>query len=164
MRYFAKSVFRERIHGDEIDGNLVRTEPPGGIFTQPLGQLWAPKAVHDDVGHHLFAIDCIGPTDDSGLADSGIGLKHLFDLAWRNVFPSSNNDIAQATRDKEVALLVLISEVACAKPAILKGLFVRIAVVGGNDTGATDADLPVSLRGTSCSSSSPSSRGRQMRS
>src|SRR5207245_3831578 len=104
----------------EINGHLVRTEPPGGIVTQPLGQLWAPRAVHDNVGHHLFAIDGIRPTDDSSLADGGIGFKHLFDLAWRNVFPSPDNDIAQATRDKEVALLVLISEVACAKPAILK--------------------------------------------
>src|SRR5256714_7382012 len=123
MRYFAKSVFRERIHHNEIDGNLVRTEPLGGIFTQPLGQLWAPKAVHDDVGHHLFTIDGIGPTDDGRLADGGIGFKHLFDLAWRNVFTSPDNDIAQTTRDKEIVLLVLIANVACAKPAALKRLF-----------------------------------------
>src|SRR2546423_15609496 len=106
---------------------------------QPLCQLWAPGAAHDDVGHHLFTIDCIGPTDDSGLADGGIGLKHLFDLARCNVFAPSDNDIAQTTRDKEVALLVLIAEVACAKPAILKLLLVRIAVVGRNDTRAADA-------------------------
>src|SRR5438874_13385753 len=86
MRYFAQSVFRERIHGDEINGNLVRTEPPGGIFAQSLGQLWAPGAVHDNIGHHLFTIDGIGPTDDSGLAHGWIGLKHLFDLAWSNFF------------------------------------------------------------------------------
>src|SRR5256886_16859597 len=99
MRYFAKSVFRERIHGDEIDGNLVRTEPPGGIFTQPRGQLWAPKAVHDAVGHHLFAIDCIGPNDDGSLADSGIARKHLFHPSCRKGFPSSSNDMSRATRD-----------------------------------------------------------------
>src|SRR5947199_7181931 len=120
MLYFAQSAFRERIHCDEINGNLVRTELLGSILMQPLCQLWAPGTVHDDVGHHLFTIDCIGPTDDGGLADGWIGLKHLFDLAWRNIFASSDNDLAQATREKEVTLLVLIAEVACAKPAILK--------------------------------------------
>src|SRR5947209_16545309 len=120
MRYFAQSVFRERIHCDEIDGHFVRTEPLGSIYTQSLCQLWTPRTVRDEVGHHLFTIDSIGPTDDGRLADGRIGLKHLFDLAWRNVFPSSDDDIAQPTREKEVALLVLIAEVACAKPAILK--------------------------------------------
>src|SRR5438105_10503425 len=118
--YFAQGVFRERIHCDEINGNLVRTEPLSGILTQSVGQLRTPGAVHDEVGHHLFAIDGIGPTDDSGLANGRIAFKHLFDLAWRNVFASSDNDIAQTTREKEVALLVLITEVACAKPAMLK--------------------------------------------
>src|SRR2546421_1158061 len=141
VRYFAQGVFRELIHCDEINGNLVRTELPGGILTQSLCQLWTPGAVRDDVGHHLFAIDGIGPTDDSGLANGRIAFKHLFDLAWCNVFASSDNDIAQATRDKEVALLVLIAEVACTKPAVLKGFFVLVAIVGGNDAGATDANL-----------------------
>src|SRR5450432_633836 len=98
----------------------MRTELLGSILTQSLCQLCAPGAVHDDVGYHLFAINGIEPTNHSSLADGRIGLKHLFDLAWRNVFPSSDDDITQATHDKEVALLVLISEVACAKPAILK--------------------------------------------
>src|SRR5438046_408230 len=120
MLDFTQGVFRERIHGDEINGNLVRTELLSSILMQSLCQLWAPGAVHDDIGHHLFTIDGIGPTDDSGLADGGRGLKHLFDLARRNVFASSDNDLAQTTREKEVALLVLITEVACAKPAILK--------------------------------------------
>ena len=141
MCYFAQSVFRERIHGDEINGNLVRTEPLGGIFTQPLGQLWAPKAVHDDVGHHLFTIDGIGPTDDGRLADGGIGFKHLFDLAWRDVFAPSDNDITQTTRDIQVALFVLEADITCAKPTLLKRFFVRVAIVGGNDAGATDANL-----------------------
>src|SRR5437764_11243482 len=135
MLYFAQGVFRKRIHRDEIDRNFVRTEPLGSIFTQSLCQFWTPRAVHDDVGHHLFAIDGIGPTDDGGLADGWIGFKHLFDLTWRNVFASSDNDIAQTTRDIQVVLLVLIADVACAKPAVLKRLFVRIAIVGRNDTG-----------------------------
>ncbi len=50
MRYFAQSVFRERIHRDESDGNFVRTEPLDGVGMQFLCQLWTPGAVHDDVG------------------------------------------------------------------------------------------------------------------
>src|SRR5438874_772968 len=141
MRYFAQSVFRERIHRDEIDGNFVRTEPLGSICTQSLCQLWTPMTVRDEVGHHLFTIDSIGPTDDGRLADGRIGLKHLFDLAWRNVFSSPDDDIAQTTSDIQVVLLVLIANVACAKPAALKRLFVRIAIVGGNNTGAADANF-----------------------
>src|SRR5438270_294779 len=102
MLDFAQGVFRERIHRDEIDGNLVRTEPSRGKFAQFLCQLWTPGAVRDEVGHHLFAIDGIGPSDDSGLADGRIAFKHLFDLAWRDVFAPSDNDIAQTTRDIQV--------------------------------------------------------------
>src|SRR6266536_4814409 len=141
MLYFAQSIFRERIHCDEINGNLVRTEPSRGILMQSLCQLRTPGAVHHDVGHHLFTIDGIGPTDDGRLAAGWRGFKHLFDLAWRNVFTSPDNDIAQTTCDIQVVLLVLIADVACAKPAILKRLFVRIAIVGRNDTWAADANL-----------------------
>src|SRR2546421_712227 len=141
MLYFAQGVFRERIHRDEIDGNLVRTEPSGRILIQCFCQLWRHRAVHHDVGHHLFTIDGIGPADDGGLADGGIGFKHLFDLAWRNVFAPSDNDIAQTTRDIQVALFVLVADITCAKPTLLKRFFVRVAIVGGNDAGATDANL-----------------------
>src|SRR5205814_4293114 len=108
MRDFAQSVFRERIYHNELDRNFVCTEPTRSIFMQCVCQLWAPRAVRNDVGYHVFAIDGIEPTDDGRLTDGRIGFKHLFDLAWRNVFAPSDNDIAQTTRDKEIALLILV--------------------------------------------------------
>ena len=89
----------------------------------------------------MFTIDGIGPADDGGLANGRIAFKHLFDLAWRDVFAPSDNDIAQTTRDIQVALFVLVADITCAKPTLLKRFFVRVAIVGGNDAGATDANL-----------------------
>src|SRR5438067_6670053 len=70
MLDFAQGVFRKRLHRDELDGNFVRTEPTRGILMQCLRQRWRHRAVRNDVGHYLFAIDGIVPTDDGRLADS----------------------------------------------------------------------------------------------
>src|SRR5579884_4372773 len=84
---FARSVFRQFIEYDEVNGNLLRTQMIREIVAQLLYTLFLPVLAHREVGDDLFAINGVRPTDDRCFTHGWIALKHFFDLARRNILP-----------------------------------------------------------------------------
>src|SRR5579883_1746004 len=117
---FARSIFRQFIEYDKVNGNLLRTQMMREIVAQLLYTLLLPVLAHGEIGDNLFTVDGVRPPDDRRFAHGGITLKHFLDLARRDILPAAINHLTQATLDKEVAVFIQIAQVAGAKPAILK--------------------------------------------
>src|SRR5579884_3002218 len=138
---FARSVFRQFIKYDEVNGYFLRTYMLREVVAQLLYALFVPVLAHGEVGNDLLAVNGIGPTDSRRLAHGRIAQNHFLDLARRDIFTAAINHLTQASFDKEVAVFVQIAQVAGAKPAILKRFFAPVILVGLDQARPRDADF-----------------------
>ena len=119
----------------------MRAQPTSCILAQFLCHLLTPCSLYSDIGHDLLTIDGIRTTNNSGLAHRRMPHEHFLNFARRNVFAPANNHFAQTAPDKQVPLLVQVSQVTGPEPAILKCLLSCVVLIRANHTGSGDTDL-----------------------
>src|SRR5579875_382176 len=137
----AGRIFWQRIHRDKVNRHFVRAEVLGSVLAKVFRQFRVPLALDHQVSHHLFTIERVGAANDGGLAHGGMRQQRLLDLArWDGLAPAFDH-IAQAAREKHVALLILVAEIAGTEPSVLKRLLRSSILICLDDAGAGDADL-----------------------
>src|SRR5262249_9344342 len=92
-------------------------------------------------GDNLLAIDGIGAANNCDLAHLGATQQDLFDLARCDILAATDDDIAEASGDVDIAVGILIAEIAGAKPAIRKRTLPGAARVARSYARAADTKL-----------------------
>src|ERR1700737_451934 len=113
----------------------------GSIVIKRLLHLCVPGMLHNNVSYNLFAIDRIGATNGSYLLYKRKPLEHLFNLARGNIFATTINDFTQTTCNKQISIFILISQVTCAEPFILKSVLACVILICLNHSGTGDTDF-----------------------
>src|SRR5260370_3758904 len=103
--------------------------------------LRAPGTLYSNVCHNLFAIDSIWATNNSSLAHRRVAQERFLNFARRNSFTAALNYLAQTAPDKQVAILIQVSQVTSPKPSILKCLLPGIVLVRANHAGSGNTDF-----------------------
>ena len=70
-----------------------------------------------DVENDFFAIYAVGDADRCCLDDIGKFRDYIVDLQWRDVYPSSNNQVLGATGDEQKSVHVEIPDITDFEPA-----------------------------------------------
>ena len=68
-------------------------------------------------GLHCFAAIGIARADDASFLDGGVRVEHRLDLRRPDLVPGAVDHALQAVGDEEIALLVVVAEVAGAEEA-----------------------------------------------
>src|SRR5258708_25760353 len=97
--------------------------------------LRAPGALYSDVCHHLFAIDSIWATNNSSLAHRRVAQERFLNFALRHSLTAALNYLAQTAPDKQVAILIQLSQVTTPTPSILQCLLPAIVLVRAHHAG-----------------------------
>jgi hypothetical protein len=96
-----------RQFGSEEDSlrYFVVGEPSSQVFPQFLFAKCCTFPYRDD-RDDLFPIHRIGCPSDTCLEDSGVVIKHLFHLLWRDIPPSVNDDLLPTSLEPQIALAI----------------------------------------------------------
>jgi hypothetical protein len=87
-----------------------------------------PQTVHADFGipaqHHrgsdVLAKSLVGDAEGARFDHLGMAPQHLLDLRRRHLLSAAIDDVLDATNDEKIPVAIEVSEVAGAKPAVLK--------------------------------------------
>jgi hypothetical protein len=93
---------------------------PGGIPAQFPGALLVPAFAHCEVSDRLLSINGIGATHHGDLAHRRVALERFLDFARRDIFAPAIDDLAQASLDEQVPVLVEVSQITGPEPAVLE--------------------------------------------
>src|SRR5205085_3053985 len=99
-----------------VAGHLVAGDAALAVGAQ-LVDGGAGARLEDDPGHDLLAVGGAGHADDLGIADRGMGVQVLLDLARIDVLAAADDHVLDTADDVDVALGVHGREVAGVHPA-----------------------------------------------
>src|SRR5262249_3763960 len=113
----------------------------GCVLAKLSCHLHTPIALNNDVCHDLFAVDSIWSTNNGGLSHRRVAQEHFLNFARRNIFTTAINYLAQTASDKQIAILIQVSQVTGSKPSIWKCLLPGIVLVRANHAGPGKTDF-----------------------
>src|SRR5260221_4293328 len=114
--YLAGDGHGESVHEFPVDGDLEGRD----LALAELRKLVAGRHLalfEPHPRHELLAILEVWHTHDLDVADLGVRVQELFDLARIDVFATANHHVLQPPDDVDVAVVVHRRQVACVHPA-----------------------------------------------
>src|SRR5919199_3189151 len=112
------------------------------VIQQAIG-IERVSALRDDEEDRDLAQMLMGHADDGAVADALEKAGDLLDLGRRDVLAAADDQLLEAARDGQEAVLVAPREVARAIPAVPQGGsgFLRLVVIAGHQVGTADDQL-----------------------
>ena len=100
--------------------------------------------VQDHHGRYFFAQALVRRTKDNHLGNRHMVEQNLINFPGADLLAASVDDFLQASSDAEVALTVQHALIACAKPAVDKGIRIGLFIVFITrcDIGTANHNLP----------------------
>jgi len=84
----------------------MRAQALFGILMEILSHLFMPGSVRYNIGDNNFSVDGIRTAHRRDFMDCWMVNQRFFDLSWRNVFAATIDDLAQATFNEKIAILI----------------------------------------------------------
>lgn len=119
----------------------------GQLLLHPALQLLALELLsrlENDGNANILAVHVVGDSEADGLGDGRVAGQDVVELNWANLFAALVDELLDAARDDNVAVLVLLALVARAEEAALgirRGVGSVVVEVSLGDVLATDANL-----------------------
>src|SRR5215467_10477111 len=98
------------------------------------------RVLEHDRRHHLFAVNSIGLSETHGLSNGRMRKQSFVDLAWRDLFTATIDQLFQPADQYQIAVVVEVTLIASAKPAVRERgeVGLRVSFITAKNVGSLD--------------------------